>query len=79
MSITDASKATAAAPAVDQPVAETAKNVEEKTAAEEPSKEADKVSKKNNKTYDVVNHVFGSLVNDHCQSWIKSCGTLFVS
>lgn len=44
MSITDASKATTAAPAVDQPVAETAKNVEEKTAAEEPSKEADKVS-----------------------------------
>ena len=46
MSITDASKATAAAPAVDQPVAEAAKNVEKKTAAEEPSKEADKVSKK---------------------------------
>ena len=39
MSITDASNATAAAPAADQPVAETAKNVEEKTAVEEPSKE----------------------------------------
>ena len=66
MSITDASNATAAAPAADQPVAETTKNVEEKTTVEEPSKEADKVSKKNYKTYHVVNHVFGSLVNDHC-------------
>ena len=44
MSITDASKATTAAPAVDQPVAETAKNVEEKTTVEETSKEADNVS-----------------------------------
>jgi len=79
MSITDASKATTAAPAVEQPVAETAKNVEEKTAAEEPSKEADKVSKKNYKTYDVVNHVFGSLVNNHCHLGSESCGTLFVS
>ena len=47
MSITDASNATAAAPAADQPVAETAKNAEEKTAAEEPSKEVS--TKKNYK------------------------------
>lgn len=61
MSITESSNATTAAPAVDQPAAEAAKNVEEKSTVQEPSKETDKVSKqKNIKRHDVVNHVFGS-------------------
>ena len=44
MSITEASNGSAAAPAVGRPVAETAENVEEKSAVDDPSKEADKVS-----------------------------------
>ena len=44
MSITEASNGSAAAPAVGRPVTETAENVEEKSAVEDPSKEADKVS-----------------------------------
>ena len=56
MSITEASNATAAAPALDT-TTETAENMGCETTVEEPSKE---VSKKKYKPHDVVNYVFGS-------------------